>query len=893
MNLLHSRSRPVQRPLDRQNNQISIKPTSSAVATPIASRGNPFRSNQASPSFSYSIGPRRERIVGDRLINIDAVFQRHALEGATILREVAADVVKITGLTNADLAEIWDSALDARILSTPVLPPPATGHLNKYEFIILLSELQLFSNLSDLEFADLFLPQILQTEPSQTKYLGTSSSIKISRTPNSNKPKVTLSEDRAIEPTNVQPSINLELRRKDGRINAPNIRKALASNLPKVKRQDTEGLEVLPSENFSLKKTVAQNKGSSRRGQHSAEFEVPTQPRTSFGSRSGGIEVTPQQDPRFEPAFAEAQSNIMPQAIREASLESNVQQSPGVKTFDLHDMESPVSTPESDKLAQQILASLELEQRRMASSSKTQKRISMISPLRRTRSTLSHGEFSSANLTAALRKAALEDNLCLVASLLNMGANINFVSDGPTEPRPSLVHRISISRNNARKSTEREHHKIMSQAVAANPVKGPMVDFFVAMGADGASIDMALTAAILANNLDLALSLVPLADVYSLQECKLNEADATHASSIGVACLAKKVPRSTRRSVLRLIFQRPDFDMYKPVYKTYSAGSDIETKHDTLSLLIMDLDFELITLILERKSNNDRVLANVNTKFISRRQWRESSRSSLRTLSVLQSAFPTLVSEHGSRLLLEAVAGGSRRGTTFLLDLGADHERYFCHPSHASPGAKADPIQEISILGWATKTGNLGICRALVQAGASPWQIAPNGLSPFLEACRCDALNVAQYFLSLNPNRQKLGKYILNIHPNLSIKQALLIILMRKEHDYNARVQSDFIDILIDLGVKVREDAVLEAIDYNNYAGLSRILERRNGKLDFNANKDFGDDRFYTNTNYLFKSIQNDYRRYCTCVDYALQLDKRSFVTLMESYGWIRASQHP
>jgi len=59
--------------------------------------------------LSYFIRPRRECISGGQLSNIAAVFEGHAIEGNTIPEDVAADVVKITGLPDVVLAELWES----------------------------------------------------------------------------------------------------------------------------------------------------------------------------------------------------------------------------------------------------------------------------------------------------------------------------------------------------------------------------------------------------------------------------------------------------------------------------------------------------------------------------------------------------------------------------------------------------------------------------------------------------------------------------------------------------------------------------------------------------------------------------------------------------------------
>jgi hypothetical protein len=534
-----------------------------------------------------------------------------------------------------------------------------------------------------------------------------------------------------------------------------------------------EGLEVVvPIETLELEETVAQNEMSPNLDQGLVELRASTPALNSIGTRSGEIELQLEEQPGLELAPINSQESVLLNCILDDSIhyESHIQPTPPpIISFDSYEMEAIVSTKESDKLALQLLKSIEPQQETVPSSPKSKRRSSILSGFRKKQpklektdpqpsSALGSGGFSSATLTAALTKAAVEGNLCVVASLLNMGANVNFVFENIEEP-PNGMDRIYARlgrQNTIEQSTKREYHNIMSNVVTQNSAPAPTIRYLIAMGADGVSIDMALTAAILADNLPLALSLVPRADVYSLRNYRLDGVSYSCGSSIAHAALASSVPRSTRKTVLEYILQKKDFDMSKTVYTS-------RTTHDTLSLLIMTLDWELINQIPYEANSNAAFLENGMSKIITREEWAKHPELALLTLRALHSRFLNHVISYGSTFLAEAVIGGSLPGTIFLLNLNVDHETILADPKNKSLtlNSSGKELKHLSILSCAATAGHLDICRVLVKAGASPWKLSPNGLTPFLEACRGDALAVAQYFLSLNPSKDVLGTFIL------------------------------------------------------------------------------------------------------------------------------------
>jgi len=197
------------------------------------------------------------------------------------------------------------------------------------------------------------------------------------------------------------------------------------------------------------------------------------------------------------------------------------------------------------------------------------------------------------------------------------------------------------------------------------------------------------------------------------------------------------------------------------------------------------MDIKLLHQISELGNSED-IVHNAKAKFeiISRTQWKQNSTTSLQMMKALRSRFPALVSHSIQKFWVEAVLGGSADRVTVLLECNADHEFLFNPQAETMPihnpvlktlewtnatGSlrfKAEPesgpvivIEKKSSLAWAAAQGNLLLCQILVKVGASPWQVGPNLLSPFLEACRGDSLHVAKYFLNLPPNEKQIGTH--------------------------------------------------------------------------------------------------------------------------------------
>ena len=183
----------------------------------------------------------------------------------------------------------------------------------------------------------------------------------------------------------------------------------------------------------------------------------------------------------------------------------------------IHRGHKPMPTAESDLLAMQRLRTL------TSSESVLQKRNSTVgTALRLVRKKTALFKHNSADpdkaasgylyttLAEALQDAVAEGNITLVASLFNLGADVNYSS-----------------------VKDRVYHNILQHAVAFG--HSEIVDYFIAKGADGASVDNALTTAFFADRFDLTMKLAPhgMYDHLLPFDCHGPEYQKLSASSLG------------------------------------------------------------------------------------------------------------------------------------------------------------------------------------------------------------------------------------------------------------------------------------------------------------------------------------------------------------------------
>ena len=148
----------------------------------------------------------------------------------------------------------------------------------------------------------------------------------------------------------------------------------------------------------------------------------------------------------------------------------------------------------------------------------------------------------------------------------------------------------------------------------------------------------------------------------------------------------------------------------------------------------------------------------------------------------------------------------------------------------------------------------MDICTLLVDAGATPWRTSFKGYTPLYLACTGAHIEVIEYLLSLDVERSMVDNCLLAavkgdeprsvevlLKVGASITPDTWIEVMARQPKPRQRGKLlEIIDLLLSQPSIILEEPVLAAIDSGNFAGLSRVLERRNGALDFDKNAVFG-----------------------------------------------------
>lgn len=485
-------------------------------------------------------------------------------------------------------------------------------------------------------------------------------------------------------------------------------------------------------------------------------------------------------------------------------------------------------------------------------------------------------------LAEALQDAVAEGNISLVASLFNLGANVNY---------SSVKNRV--------------YHNILQVAVASGHVE--IVEFFIAMGVDGISVDNALITAFFADRLDLAIKLAPHANVYHLRpfENPGPNYQKLSASSLGRVIRDQTMPAGSRLRLLKCFISQKYFDANRIVFQAYDTANLRLFEFSTLATLVAQLDIEGVQTILPelgtikrhtvRNTLTDRVHQMGAICCIRPSHWQLSSE---RACAMLQ-----LLVEHSADVgeiaywpgqgamspLACAVAGGSLEGVSFLIALDADPECLVYQIQ--SNGKEPEPY---SALGWAALKGRLDICTLLIDAGATPWRTSFKGYTPLYLACRGGSIEVVEYLLSLDVERSmvdhcllaavkgdepRIVDVLLTVGASITPETWIAVMTQLRKPRQRANLLA-IMDLLLSQESIILEEPVLAAIDSNNFAGLSRVLERRNGELDFDKNAVFGNWRWEQG-----RGGQDCRDR--TCLYYADQNGKKDFVALLGSYGWM------
>ena len=309
-------------------------------------------------------------------------------------------------------------------------------------------------------------------------------------------------------------------------------------------------------------------------------------------------------------------------------------------------------------------------------------------------------------LAEALQEAVAENNISLVASLFKLGAHVNY----------------SSAKNCV-------YHTILQVAAAAG--HWDIVDYFVAMGADGISVDKARLTAFFADNIILAMKHVPHTNIYHLQPFTTSGAEyqKLFASSLGRIIQDRTVPARSRLSLLKCFKSQTYFDANKIVYQAYDTANEHLFEFSTLATLVAQLDVEAVGIMLStrgpikrhsvRETLTDHTHQMGPICCIRPSHWKLASDRAVAMLGLLvdrSADVGEIAYWPGSgpmSPLACAVAGGSFEGIAILLALDADPECLIYQPQ-----SNGKEIQTYSALGWAALIGRLDICMLLVNSGA-------------------------------------------------------------------------------------------------------------------------------------------------------------------------------
>jgi ankyrin repeat protein len=505
--------------------------------------------------------------------------------------------------------------------------------------------------------------------------------------------------------------------------------------------------------------------------------------------------------------------------------------------------------------------------------------------------------FSLQTLAKVLEDAAAAGNLALVASTLDLGADVNYSS----------------------RRTKQCHFALQRAALAKHE---DVVGYLLRMGANRDTSASALYTAINHKATRIALILVPRADLNKMwKSTRLND---TLCYESCVSALVG-IDRESRQKLLRLMMDQPSFDPESPAMTFVERIDDLSSPKScgmtalacfTAFTNLADVEFFLWqlgeTYYIPKRSNASQYrdpLCCIRTDY-----WQQNPTDALRMAKLLikhGAQAGATVSIPGQRrneysALTAAIKGGSLEGVQVLLKHGANPESLMYiaenhHHAHLSP------------LSYAVLCSEPDICRALVESGASPNRANADSSSPLYYACLGGKLELVQYFLSLNVKHNDvhecLEAAIGSNNPEV-VRLLIEVGAVSTPHMWEQAMSIrhtgagqknyfEIIDLLLSMKTKTKifhRASVLAAIDHKNFSGLSRVLEMRNGNLGFDFNEVF-QDRRWSNISFTVKAVtlmtlsgnrEVDIKRddLYNCLAYAEEKGADDIVTLLKSYGW-------
>jgi Ankyrin repeats (3 copies) len=493
--------------------------------------------------------------------------------------------------------------------------------------------------------------------------------------------------------------------------------------------------------------------------------------------------------------------------------------------------------------------------------------------------------FSLDGLAKTLGDAAGGGNLPLVSSLLKLGADVNY-SSRKKEVCHYAATRAVLSKN--------DH----------------VVEYLLVKGMNKISAANALHQAITrGKRTDIAMKLVPYADLNFMWAVK-GDGEKTQESCLGALGRMNDDGNQDRLRLLRLIMEQPGFDVDKPAMLLESASEKVALS--TLGCFTHYAGFEAVEALLLQLGDTYKVprqqryrspyvlvdpLACISVKY-----WQREPKLALELAHLLL--------KHGSRItgveekytpLVPAIVAGSLSGVQLLLDLGADPECVMCTVGWSTP---------LSPLSYAAQEPTIGIeiCRALVSKGATPWRPDEQGRTALYWACRGGNFEAIKYLFKVDPARSNINKCLeaaIDSHsPEIAselVKMGACATAATWKHVMSAKpvgnrrnTYLEIIDILLATKTQLQRELVLAAIDHQNFWGLSRILEERNGILDFDKDAMFKDRRWSGVVCRANRSSGPKAKKYgwgtrrdlMTCLAYAEEKAAHDIVALLKGYDW-------
>jgi hypothetical protein len=493
--------------------------------------------------------------------------------------------------------------------------------------------------------------------------------------------------------------------------------------------------------------------------------------------------------------------------------------------------------------------------------------------------------FSLGGLAKILGDAAEAGNLPLVASILKLGADVNYSS------RKKEVC-----------------HYAATQAVTSK--KDQVVEYLLLKGLNKKSAANALhQAIILGSHTDIAMMLVPHSDFNFMWAVK-GDVVKTQESCLGALSRMKDERNEDRLRLLRLMKDQSSFDADTPAMLLESSSEKVAlsilccfTQQASLAAvrtLLLQLG-ETYKIKRQQRYGSPHVhidpLACISVKF-----WEREPEQALELARLLL--------KHGARLtgveekytpLVPAIMAGCVSGVRLLLEMGADPE---CVMSIAGWSSTLSPLsyaaQEPLI--------DIEICHALISKGARPWRSDEQGRTALYWACRGENFKAIKYLYMLDMERSNVNKCleaaIDSYNPDVArqlVEFGAYATAATWQHAFLARPVGDrrntyleIIDILLSTPTKLERELVLFAIDHQNFWGLSRILETRNGVLDFDKDAVFANPRWsgiVCKTTRPPSSITKKYpwgtrRDLQNCLAYAEEMNAIDVVALLKSHDW-------